>query len=164
VTDAPESSHPERETPPRLSGGLSRRIDAVRTAAALLLLVSAGVMGYGPRLSEDQARAGVRAGIGEPVGRLDRTFAALKPFLPSTGRVGYLQPDDWPGEDAIRTFYLAEYALTPRIVTLGTAAEFLIVVPAAGVTPDTAADDPRLEGFVLVRRFDAGVLLFRRVR
>ena len=97
----------------------------------------------------------------------DRMYRSLIPWLPASGRVGYLQPADWPSPQAIQRFYLAEYALAPRLVALGTDAEFVIVTPEAkahGGGEKTSLPDTRLDGFVLVRRFESGIHIFRRVR
>ena len=87
--------------------------------------------------------------------------------LPARGVVGYLQPDDWPAAGAQRRFYLAEYSLTPRIVVMGTAPDFLIVVPEASIEGNdsgTVSRDPRLADFALLRRFNNGLRVFRRIK
>jgi hypothetical protein len=81
-------------------------------------------------------------------------YLPLVSALPVSGIIGYLQPDNWPGVSAQRRFYLAEYSLTPRVLVMGTEAEYVIAVPEASTE--------ELPGFVLVRRFDNGIRIFRR--
>lgn len=98
-------------------------------------------------------------------------YAPLLSQLPPQGTVGYLPPDDWPTADAVRRFYLAEYALTPRVVVIGTtlpSVQFVIVGPEAslegGGTPGRSSPDRRLTDFALYRYFDNGVRVFRRLQ
>jgi hypothetical protein len=95
-------------------------------------------------------------------------YEPLTPSLPRRGTVGYLQPEDWPGNDAVLRFYLAEYALTPRIIVPGTGPEFVIVVPEAGVDDQDGrgipSRDGRLPGFVLYARAANGLRVFRRIQ
>lgn len=136
-------------------------------AAATALLVGAGVRSNLPGVLADWRHVGAASRQPHETTRDDRIFAALASSIPSHGRIGYLQPRDWPSADAVRLFYMAEYALTPRILVLNTSPAYLIVVPDAAV-PEAAAetgkvDDSRLAGFVLVRRFEGGVRIFRRL-
>ncbi len=95
-------------------------------------------------------------------------YLPLISSLPARGVVGYLQPDDWPAAGAQRRFYLAEYSLTPRVVVMSTAPEYVIVVPEASVAGDDnsrgISRDPRLADFVLLQRFDNGLRVFRRIK
>ena len=100
------------------------------------------------------------------VEREDRRYAPVAASLPAGGTIGYLPLENWPAVDAIRRFYLAQYALTPRIVVLGTAPEFVIVVPEVSVKgediPGAIARDPRLAGFGLYKQLSNGMRIFRR--
>ncbi len=93
-------------------------------------------------------------------------YLPLISSLPPRGVVGYLQPDDWPAAGAQRRFYLAEYSLTPRVVVMSTAPEYVIVVPEASVAGDSGgiSRDPRLADFALLQRFDNGLRVFRRLK
>jgi hypothetical protein len=84
-------------------------------------------------------------------------YEPLIASLPARGTVGYLPPDDWPTEGAIRRFYEAQYALTPRVVVMDTSPEYVIVVPEASV-------DARLADFVPFARLENGLRVFRRVK
>lgn len=137
--------------------------DSVRTILAALFLLIVAVPGYLVRIRQERATVAA-APDADVASRAQRSFDALRPFIPVRGRIGYLQPRDWPGQDAVLWFYLAEYILTPRIVIFGTDAEWVVAVPQTGVRPDSTEDDPRLKGFVLAQRFDDGLLLFRRVK
>ncbi|MEO8258287.1 MAG: hypothetical protein ABI868_13145 [Acidobacteriota bacterium] len=138
----------------------------IRMILAAAFLIWAGLSsGIRPMLADWRSWA---ASGTEPdlIDREDRRYAALAASLPTEGVVGYLPPGRWPAVDEVRRFYLAQYALTPRIITIGTAAEFVIVVPE--VSPDggdnsgATVDDPRLAGFVLFRHFSNGIRVFRR--
>jgi hypothetical protein len=138
----------------------------IRVLLAAAFLLWAGLSaGMRPFLADwrSSAAKGDRADI---ISREATRFALLVGSLPAGGTVGYLPTDHWPAADDVRRFYLAEYALTPRIVVIGTAPEFVIVVPEASVedgeSVGTAARDPRLAGFVLYQRFSNGVRIFRR--
>jgi len=138
-------------------------VSVVRTSLAAVLMLAAGVASYVPAIRGDGSLATRMAREGDPVTIDDLWFGTLKPFLPARGRIGYLQPADWPDGAAVRSFYRAQYSLAPRIVVPGTAPDFLIVVPDARVRTETASADLRLAGFTLVRRFENGLLLFRRM-
>lgn len=135
--------------------------DSARLVLAVVFLLIVGVPGYIARIRDERTIA-ISTGGADAASRAQVSFDALKPFVPLKGRIGYLQPSDWPRAEAIFLFYLAEYSLTPRLVVFGTDADFVIAVPQTGVQADAAASDPRLNGFALVHRFQDGLLLFRR--
>ena len=105
-------------------------------------------------------------GLMYPIDPLDRRFQSALSALPASGLVGYLTPT---AREAYGGFYVAEYALAPRIVIPNTEPEFVIVPPEA-VAPGepsivgSPSQDPRLQGFLLYRTFETGVRIFRRVR
>ena len=139
----------------------------IRILLAAALLVSVSLLGgLGPALADWQliATGGYKSDV---VPQEAQRYLPLIGSLPTRGVVGYLQPDDWPDAGAQRRFYLAEYSLTPRIVVMGTAAEYVIVVPEASVESiesGTVSSDPRLADFVLLRRFENGLRVFRRIK
>jgi hypothetical protein len=135
----------------------------MRTLVAAALLVAAAVAFHLPGWQAERALAARMPPGGDPLSGYDRWFGAMITHLPATGRVGYLPPADWPAIEGVRDFYLAQYALAPRILVTGTDPSFVIVTPGTGVRADTAATDPRLAGFTLVGRFEEGLLLFRRL-
>jgi hypothetical protein len=138
-----------------------------RFIVAAAILVAVALCGAVPRLLADWRTLRSRPERLDLVAQEALPYEALVSSLPVRGAVGYLQPDDWPSPDAQRRFYLAQYALTPRLVSMGVAAEFVIVSPQASVTgdivPGAMSADPRLAGFVLQTRFANGFRVFRRV-
>jgi hypothetical protein len=143
---------------------------AVRLAGACAATTIIGWVGFHaqvPVLVEDWRHVHAPGGPSDIVELHDRMYRSLIPWLPVSGRVGYLQPADWPSPQAIMRFYLAEYALAPRIVALGTDAEFVIVTPEAmaqGSGERASIPDRRLDRFLPVRSFESGIHIFRRVR
>jgi hypothetical protein len=133
---------------------------------AVAFLLWAGLGAGIPPLLADWRSLAARGDEPDIVTREDQHYAPLAASLPAGGTVGYLPPEGWPAIDEVRRFYLAQYALTPRIVVIGTAPEFVIVVPdasvEAGESLGAAAGDPRLAGFVLHQRLDNGLRIFRR--
>ena len=95
-------------------------------------------------------------------------YEPLISALPPGGRIGYLPPKDWPANDSVLKFYLAEYAITPRLVVVRTDTEFVIVVPEAlvddGAGRGTMSKDSRLAGLALYAQFANGLRIFRRLQ
>jgi len=90
---------------------------------------------------------------------LEAEFAALIPHLPPRGEVAFLEHHHAPGsEDAVRTWYTAQYALSPRIVVARLGPEFLIAARGT-VHPD---GDARLEGYVRIHTGPGGHDIYRR--
>lgn len=140
-----------------------------RTFTAIALLIWAAYRAHLPPLQEDLGWLAQPAGAADPIDGLESRFRALGPALPPTGVVGYLAP---AANETYGGFYVAEYALTPRIIVPGTDAEF-VIVPREALPADEAAEtavvgsasrEPRLQGFLLYRGFDSGLRIFRRVR
>jgi hypothetical protein len=120
-----------------------------------------------PSIRSDWRR--IREARPDAVTRDEEQFRSLIAFLPTRGRIGYLQPPDWPGAAAVRRFYVAQYALAPRLIVMHTEPEIVIVTPrasgASGATRGASVlSDPRLAGFQLAARSATGVRLFRRVK
>ncbi|HEY6506722.1 MAG TPA: hypothetical protein VIY56_01835 [Vicinamibacterales bacterium] len=109
------------------------------------------------------AGAAVRAALAmpaDPMAQLEAEFLPLATYLPPRGEVGYLEPfEDAGGDDAIRTYYAAQYALVPRVVMSRVGPEFVIVAR------DTAkpTGDSRLDGYFLVTRAPSGHSVYRRL-
>ena len=136
-----------------------------RFVLATAILLAIALRGAIPPLLADWRSFASRTDPVDLVTGEAQPYDALISSLPARGAVGYLQPDDWPSPDAQRRYYLAQYMLTPRLVTMGVAAEFVIVSPEASVTEDAASGaiaDPRLAGFVLLKHFANGYRIFRR--
>jgi hypothetical protein len=98
------------------------------------------------------------ARVPDQMAEQEAEFRAFAPYLPPSGRVGFLQPFDGWMDASVRTHYAAQYALAPRVVPESLSEEFLIVARDAA-RPE---GDPRLAGFVEVERFPSGHRLFRR--
>ena len=135
-------------------------------AAAVFLAINGAVSAIPPLADDWHALTAVRSRP-DPVSELDRAYKALVPWLPKNGRIGYKPTEDWPGADAVQKFYLAEYALTPRLIVMDTAPEFVIAHPGppSGVEKGvliTPARDAQLAGFVLYETAESGLRIFRR--
>lgn len=95
-----------------------------------------------------------------PIAVLEAQFASLIPYLPASGEVGFLEHYADPGaEDAVKTWYTAQYALAPRIVAARPGAEFLIVADGTA----HPSSDPRLEEYFRVVTVEGGHQLYRRL-
>jgi hypothetical protein len=137
-----------------------------RTFAAIGLLVWAASRAHLPPLAEDRRLLALPVGEGDPIDHLDRRFQSVSSWLPATGIVGYLTP---ASGETFGGFYVAEYALAPRLIVPGTDAEFVVVPPEAVADNEPAvigsvSRDSRLQGYLLYRAFDNGMRVFRRVR
>ena len=158
-----------RSTPSRPQYGIEYPLrvpsfTSVRVALASVLLLYVGLQsGIPPLLADWQLhRTPVESDL---VAREADAYKPLVASVPLRGVVGYLVPGDWPSVTAQLRFYLAQYMLTPRIVVLGTEAEFVIVRPEAlvgDVELGAPSRDARLANFVLFQRFDNGLRVFRR--
>jgi hypothetical protein len=94
-----------------------------------------------------------------PVAALEAEFRTLAPALPSSGEVGFLRYDvDDDRADRVMVYYVAQYALVPRLVLKRTDLEFLIVARDA-VRPGI---DERLAGFVPVASSREGHRVYQR--
>ena len=95
-----------------------------------------------------------------PAAQFDAEFSEFAGHLPARGEIGYLEPhQDAGSEDAVRTRYLAQYALSPRVVVARVGPEFVIVALDAA-HPE---GDPRLDGYAHVTTVRGGHRLFRRL-
>jgi hypothetical protein len=142
--------------------------ERIRIFLAAACLLSVGLMADVAPLLADWRLFAAKGNQPDMVTQEAQRYLPLISSLPAQGTVGYFQPDDWPTADAIRRFYLAEYALTPRVVVFGTAPQFVIVVPEVsiegGEDRGLASRDPRLNDFALYEHFDNGLRIFRRLK
>ena len=110
-------------------------------------------------LSAASAWRDAAARTADPVAALDSEFRALVPFLPSSGVVGFLRYDvDDDRADRIQVYYVAQYALAPRLIEKRTDVEFLIVAHDA-LRPGI---DHRLAGFAIVTTSREGHRVYQR--
>jgi hypothetical protein len=90
---------------------------------------------------------------------LEAEFRSWERILPPSGAVGFLEyaiADD--RADRVMVYYVAQYALAPRLVEKRTDLEFLIVARDAL----RAGEDQRLAGFVPVASTREGHRLYQR--
>ena len=137
---------------------MNHAIDRTRVLLAVLLLASLGLRGSVLSIATDRQFLAKNPGP-DLISREAARYQVLVASLPGSGTVGYLL-EEAPSSYASLLFMLAQYALTPRLVVLGTGADYVIVPPEAGV----ADDDPRLRGFILYERFPNGMRVFRRAQ
>lgn len=121
----------------------------ISTAALLTWCVLAAV----------SALLDARSRARDPVPQLDAVFSSFAPELPLRGQIGFLEPYDGGSEDLVRTHYVAQYALIPRLVIAQVGPEFLIVSPGTA----RPGGDRRLDGFYPVAEFPGGHRLYRRL-
>jgi hypothetical protein len=142
-------------------------ITTVRVSLAAAFLVLVALSADVPQLRTDWLGLTSARPV-DPIAEQERAYKALIDWLPQTGRIGYKPPADWPSDQAVLRFYVAEYALTPRLVVLDLAPEFIIVDPGAASIDNAPAisvnSDPGLPGFALYRKAESGLRVFRRVR
>ena len=140
----------------------------IRVCLAAACLLTVGFRANISPLLADWRTLAAKGNRPDIVTRVAQRYEPLISSLPIQGTVGYFQPDDWPTADAVRRFYLAEYALTPRVVVFGAAPQFVIVVPEvsleSGENRGLASRDPRLTDFALYEKFDNGLRVFRRLK
>jgi hypothetical protein len=146
---------------------MRRGLDRVRVVVGTAVLLSAGIVANRSHYLAERRAAAARAGQPDAITRYLQRFEPLTLWLPAHGTVGYLAPSDWPSADAQRRFYLAAYALAPRVIVMSTMPEFVIATPEAFADPNALAStstDPRLPEHVLYRRWSNELGVFRRIR
>jgi hypothetical protein len=125
----------------------------------LLSRAAAVIVLAGSLASAVAAWRGAAARPPDPVGALEAEFRALARVLPPTGAVGFLKYYEDDGRaDHIRVYYVAQYALAPRLVVKRTDPAFLIVAPGAS----RPGGDERLQGFHLIVSSNEGYHLYQR--
>lgn len=95
----------------------------------------------------------------DPVAALETEFRTLSHALPPSGPIGFLRYEaDDDRADRVMTYYVAQYALAPRVVEKRSDLEFVIVAPDAlrsGV-------DDRLAGFMPIATSRQGYRVYQR--
>jgi hypothetical protein len=87
---------------------------STRAALAALIIAYLAV-----RSAQQQPEPG--PGSNDAVSPVLHDFQMASPFLPATGKIGYIGPPD-----AVR-YYLAQHILAPRVIVRGSQFEFVIV-------------------------------------
>jgi hypothetical protein len=145
---------------------MKKALGRIRIPLAAAVLLWAGLHAGVRPVLEDWRLLATEADP-DSVASVARRLQPLAFSLPLTGTVGYLPPPNWPAEDVVRRFYLTQYVLTPRILELGTAHEFVIAPPDASVGSaerlGSLSPDPRLAGFALYAQVADGSRVFRRL-
>jgi hypothetical protein len=103
----------------------------------------------------------------DEVSRHEARFQAVKPALPGHGVVGYVSDEPPPSVDlasaaarqSFKRYLLTQYALVPIVLSRGPDGE-LVVGDFTASAPDGVLTPP---GFVMVKDFGGGVVLFRRL-
>lgn len=145
---------------------MRRAFSRARVLVGTAVLLSAGIVANRSGYVADRRAAAAGGVQPDAITQYEDGLESLALWLPSRGTIGYLQPVDWPAADAQRRFYLAEYALAPRVIVMSTGPEFVIATPEAFTGPDdsAASSDPRLPDHVLYQRSSNGLRVFRRIR
>lgn len=86
----------------------------------------------------------------------DQYFRSMAAWLPARGEIGLVQAPPATSEDAVRTHYLLQYALAPRLIVKTHDRDVVLVYGPRTVLPDEAR-------FELVRSFGDELRLYRRV-
>lgn len=126
-----------------------KRLEATHVAAVLggiLALVFSAATAWSP-VENDRT-----------IGALDAELQTLGRILPRAGPIAYLEHATRPADaDMIQTFYVAQYALAPRVLVRNMKPPFLIVI-----RDHAARNDPRLNGYRLFDSVPAGDRVFVR--
>jgi hypothetical protein len=142
-------------------------LDRVRVVGGTAVLLSLGIAANCSPYLADRRAAAAQGVQPDAITQDEQRVETLALWLPAQGTIGYLQPLDWPSADAQRRFYVAEYALAPRVIVMSTAPEFVIATPEAFAGPDalhSTSTDPRLADHVVYRQSGNGLRIFRRIR
>jgi len=93
------------------------------------------------------------------IGALDTELQTLARILPRTSSIAYLEHFSRPADpDVVQTFYVAQYALAPRVLVRNMKPPFLIVL-----RDHAAQNDPRLNGYRLFDDVPGGHRVFIQV-
>lgn len=130
------------------------------------MLLSAGIVANCSPYIADRRAAAARGVQPDAITEDGQSFETLTMWLPTQGTIGYLEASNWPAVDAGRRFFLAEYALAPRVLVTSPAPEFVIARPEASASPDAlnSSTDPRLPDHLLYYRSSNGLRVYRRIR
>jgi hypothetical protein len=90
--------------------------------------------------------------------RLEQEFASLAADLPPRGPVGYLDPGEPRPGPELRALHIAQYALVPRLVSVGSGPDFLVVARV----PDVRDLDDRMSGYEPAGPGSAAYRVYRR--
>ena len=133
-------------------------VHSVPVPSSLMRAVSAVVREWSQR-TVPAARGAAPTPAPAPGSNLETEFRTLARSLPSSGPVGFLPyAVDDDRADRVMTYYVAQYALAPRVVERRTDLEFVIVARDA-LRPGV---DERLAGFVPIASSHDGHRLYQR--
>jgi len=142
-------------------------VTRVRILVAIGFILTAGIMALVEPIRADRRTYVAMASDGDAVTRETARYRDVMASLPVRGTIGFLAPDILDASDATMRYYVAQYALTPRVIVLGTDAEYVIAIPEASPEDEeptgTASRDPRLTNFMLVKRLGNGIRIYKRL-
>jgi len=125
---------------------------AVRVAALVTVMFSAwqGLTAQPP----------VRDATPDQISQMRAAYRQLTTYLPASGEIGFLMTTDNQTFNSAN-YYVAQYALAPRVVVLPIGSHVRFVITGVNAPPGIDRM-PVLEGFELVGLRDMGVRVFRR--
>ncbi len=106
------------------------------------------------------AQPAVRAATSDRVGQLLAAYRKLPPYLPPAGQIGFVSTTADPTFNSAN-YYVAQYALAPRVVVLPIGPHVRFVITGVNASPDL---DRQMagQGFELAGLRDMGIRVFRR--
>lgn len=132
--------------------GLTMQRTAVRVAALVTVMFSAW--------QALTAEPPVREAISDQVTQMRAVYSQLTTYLPASGEIGFLMTTDNPTFNSAN-YYVAQYALAPRVVVLPIGSHVRFVITGVNAPPGIDRTPP-LQGFELVGLRAMGVRVFRR--
>ena len=139
----------------------------VRVLVAIGFVLAVGVFALLQPVRVDRRTRRAKASAGDAVTQETARYRDAVTSLPVSGSIGFLPPDTGHPSDRTMRYFVAQYALTPRVIVLGTDADYVIAIPEASPADDeptgTASRDSRLTNFMLIKRLASGVRIYRRL-
>ena len=127
---------------------------AVRVAALVTVMFSAW--------QALTAQPPVRDVTPDQISQMRAAYRQLTTYLPASGEIGFLMTTDNQTFNSAN-YYVAQYALAPRVVVLPIGSHVRFVITGVNAPPGIDRM-PVLEGFELVGLRDMGVRVFRRAK
>jgi len=102
----------------------------------------------------------VRDVTSDQISQMLAAYRKLPTYLPAAGEIGFVTTTGDPTFDSAN-YYVAQYALAPRVVVLPIGPHVRFVITGVNAPPGIDRM-PVLQGFELVALRDMGVRVFRR--
>jgi hypothetical protein len=106
------------------------------------------------------AQPAVRDVASDQITQMLAAYRKLPTYLPAAGEIGFVATTGDPTFDSAN-YYVAQYALAPRVVVLPIGPHVRFVITGVNAPPGIDRT-PALQGFELVALRDMGVRVFRR--